>query len=211
MTIKSRLSLFFKKWWSAHEASNNFFSGLSSLITIVSIIGAAIWALWSFNVLHQVDRAKAELVELQDRIRNTDSTSISIETQQIKSVSGSHAVIIEVSLSNNGQRALTFDLSPETLTVYQVKVAGDKVGAEIVYHPEMFTKIALMGGKEKNKTLGNLVLLSGAKKVLSYIVDVKQPGMYYITFIADDNGSVAFTKDEKVDRRWTSTKYIEVK
>lgn len=197
------------KWWRNHEASHNFFTGLSSLLTILAIIGGGVWTIYTFDLLDKADRAKEELRELQTRINNTESSSIEISTREVNE-SGS-ILIIEVSLKNNGKSKLIYDLSTDALKVYKVAVKGDAILSTKLYKPKFYSKIAVINTGERNGYQEEMIVLNGSTKVLSYAVKVDEPGLYYITFRSDDKGSVSSLADSEVKAEWFAAKYVEVK
>ncbi|MFQ2400719.1 hypothetical protein [Aeromonas dhakensis] len=205
MTIREKVCGFFSAWWNVHhEKSNNFFTGLSGLVTILAIIIGGGWTAYTFDLLHQAEKAQQELIEIQERIKNTASSSINLDVRQTENPE--LGVVVEVNLTNNGRSQLHYSLKDNPLKVYSVIVQGDKVGAGKIYMPKPYKSLAKMKSGEKNKTRESITVLTGAKKTISYVLTVDKPGLYYITFEADHDDSVKI--DENV--KWFASKYFEV-
>lgn len=205
MAFLRKVGGFFSAWWNVHhEKSNNFFSGLSGLVTILAIVIGGVWTAYTFNILHQAEKAQQELVEIQERIKNTASSSIDLDVRQ--TVNPSLGIIIEVNLTNNGRSQLQYSLENNPLKVYSVFVQGDQAGATKIYMPKPYKSLAKMKSGGENILRENITVLTGSKKTISYALTVDNPGLYYITFEADHANSVKI--DESV--KWFASKYFEV-
>lgn len=206
MTFLKKMGGFFSSWWNFHhDKSNNFFSGLSSLVTILAVVIGGIWTAYTFDLLHQAEKAQQELIEIQERIKNTASSSIDLDIKQ--TTNPKLGLIVEVNLTNNGRSQLQYSLKDNPLKVYSVIVKNDKIGAVRIYKPKPYFSLALMGSGKKNKTREKITVLTGSKKTISYVLTVDAPGLYYITFEADHDDSVK--TDESV--KWFASTYFEIK
>lgn len=207
--MRRRIRDFLSIWWNEHhDKSNNFFSGLSSIITILAIVIGGAWTAYTFEALHQADKAKEELTEIQERIKNTASSSIDLKITQTENPK--LGLVIEVALANNGRTKLQYSLKNNPLMVYQVKMRGSQMGAEKIYQPKPYRTLELMGSKNKNQTRESITVLTGSKKTVSYALTVEKPGLYYVTFEADHDGSVKIDEiDENI--KWFASKFFEVK
>ncbi|ELM3616047.1 hypothetical protein RYR54_001683 [Aeromonas sobria] len=206
MAFLRKVGGFFSSWWNVHhEKSNNFFSGLSGLVTILAIIIGGIWTAYTFDLLHQAEKAQQELIEIQERINNTASSSIDLSVSQ--TTNPELGLIIEVNLTNNGRSKLHYSLKDNPLKVYRIHVEGDQVGSLHTYMPKPYKVLAAMNSGGKSLTRESITVLTGSKKTISYAMTVDKPGLYYITFEADHDDTVKV--DESV--KWFASKYFEVK
>lgn len=57
--------------WQNHSNFNNIAIALCAILTLV-------WGAYTFDALHQKDKAEAEYAELQQKIRNTESTFLTL-------------------------------------------------------------------------------------------------------------------------------------
>lgn len=205
MAFLRKVGGFFSAWWNVHhEKSNNFFSGLSGLVTILAIVVGGLWTAYTFDLLHQAEKAQQELIEIQERIKNTASSSIDLDIKQ--TTNPNLGLIIEVNLTNNGRSQLNYSLKDNPLKVYSVFVQGDKAGATSTYMPKPYKALAKMKSGGENILRESITVLTGSKKTISYALTVDKPGLYYITFEADHDNSVKV--DESV--KWFASKYFEV-
>ncbi|KAB7661760.1 hypothetical protein [Plesiomonas shigelloides] len=208
---------FFKKWWDNHDKSNNFFSGIHYIVISIAVIVGGAWALYTFNALKmasnaelQLIKANEELKQIKEQIRGTDSSSISINITPLKEQLG---MIINVTIKNNGKRPLSFDTSKGAVTVYKVIANGEKVEQSQLYRPNLYTALrdTKVDPESKSKSLPRVHVLIGAEKNLSYLIGLKEPGVYYITFrsSADENFD---GKDIKNNNRveWFASTYVEI-
>lgn len=213
----------------------NYTGAWSHIVTIISIFLAGAWTLSTFDVLNQVDKAKAELKEINERIKNTDSSSIDIKVERVSNVNSKSepfGLIINVELLNTGRSKLEFVLANDSLTVNKVYAEGDKVASELKLHPKYYTQLgSKLNGEvvdkskvDQPKKQVKVILLSGSKKILPYFVALKEPGLYYVSFKSDIVGNISNVTDEypqsdqgnsKNKRskpvKWFSARYFEVK
>ncbi|EFN9189520.1 hypothetical protein D4A43_02030, partial [Escherichia coli] len=70
------LILKFKDIYRTHDQFNNVVMSLCAVLTLV-------WGGYTFDVLHQRDKAEADLIELRNRIRNTESTFFNVDVNVV--------------------------------------------------------------------------------------------------------------------------------
>ena len=208
---------FIKKWWDNHDKSNNFLSGIHYIVISLAIIIGGAWALYTFKALQmasnaelQLQKANEELKQIKEEIKGTDSSSIAINVTPLKTQLG---IIINVTIKNNGKRPLSFDTSKGALTVYKVSANGDKVEQSQSFTPNLYTVLRdkESSPESKSKSLPKTHVLIGAEKNLSYIVGLKKPGVYYITFRSTpDNNFDGNELKNKKPVEWFASSYIEV-
>ncbi|CAH7247906.1 conserved hypothetical protein [Vibrio chagasii] len=183
------------------------------IVISAAVIIGGVWALYTFDVLNQRDTAAAQLKEIQDRIKGTNASNIDIRPSTFELDNGNYGVIVNVSIQNTGTKDIFIDWSElETpLAVYKIRMeSGDKQFFETLFLPKIYAPFNVK--KKKKEHYNSLYLLVGAKKELSFYVEVPSTGMYYITFNAkpdkklnDDVKEVSGQTGE-----WFSSKYFRV-
>ncbi|WP_299795154.1 hypothetical protein [uncultured Shewanella sp.] len=179
-----------KKLGAQGEKYSAFASAFQHLFVVISIIFTAAWTLQTFDVLNQKEKAEADLKELQERINNTESTNIIIDTQVVDYVVNKErerGVIIDVTIKNQGKSKVSFDLSNSPLKIYQVEASGVKIGSKEVLKPKLYRDLAELGRggakpKGKNVPIDRWISLASSERTLSYFVTLKESEMYYIVF-----------------------------
>lgn len=198
-----------------------------------SVIGAAIWTLTTFNVLSQKEQAEGQLKELQQRIKNTESSTISIQSDIIDYYD-KKGLIITVEIKNNGKEKLFFDLQDKPLVIYKVLANESITTAENTYRPVVFTDIKPLSEVKKAKEekresaangyLKGLNVLVNSTKKLNYFVPIDSSGLYYATFTSSphigDNKNCSSKRENELESKeemsceepvmWFASKYINV-
>ncbi|HGM9984827.1 hypothetical protein ACPUED_13925 [Proteus mirabilis] len=202
--------------WLNHAQANNFFSGIHYLALTLAIIIGGVWGAYTFNALSmasnaeiQLKKAKEELKQIQEQIKGSDSSSISIGVIPMETQMG---MIINVVIKNNGKRPISFNTADSAISVYKVSVDGSKVSQEQKLEPKIYTHITDGMNGDINRILPKVHVLIGAEKTLSYAVSLKSNGLYYITFRStpDEN----FKKDDiknNLPLEWFASTYVEIK
>lgn len=184
-------------------------------LTLAIIVGG-VWTLYTFDVLNkkenavqELEKTEKELKELQDKIDGTNSSYIQIQSQQFDFKEGKFGLIVNVLVQNTGTNDvdMTWDKSP--LRIYKVE---SRKGDQQKLYNELIPQIYDGFDSSGNKTaLQNLYLFVGAKKELSFFVELEKQGLYYVRFLAETNGSVSNKMNElKKNGVWFSSKYIYV-
>ncbi|MBW3695717.1 hypothetical protein EK599_08415 [Vibrio sp. T187] len=186
---------------------------LHYLMLSIALICGGVWTFYTFDVLHQRDKAAAELKELQDRIKGTNASNIQISPSSFELDNGNFGLIVNVNVQNTGTRDVMIDWSGEDtpLSVYKIRIEhGDKLFFEKLFLPKIYAPFDPV--EQKKEHYKSLYLLVGAKKELSFYVELPDKGMYYITFNAKtDDKLAAEIKDKSGSTgEWFSSKYISI-
>ncbi|MEZ8049275.1 MULTISPECIES: hypothetical protein [unclassified Vibrio] len=201
-------------------------------LTLAIVVGGG-WTMYTFEALKMrenaendlvstqgdLEKAKLDLKELQDKIDGTDSSYIQIQTEQFNyAVFDKNSqqevdklgLIINVLVQNTGTNDVDMSWENSPLRVYKVE---SRNGDEERLYDSLIPRIYDGHDSSGKKTaLKKLYLFVGAKKELSFFVELNEPGLYYIMFKADTNGSL----DKKMTKMgkngvWFSSKYVYVK
>ncbi|MCD9512124.1 hypothetical protein [Photobacterium phosphoreum] len=190
------------------------------LVLTIAILVGGLWTLYTFDALQMkykaeqdLENAKSdlnkvhlELKDLQDKIDGTDSSFIEIKSQQFNYKQDRFGLIINVLVQNTGTNDVDMSWDYTPLTVYHVESRnGDEQKLTNKLTPQIYNGIS-----DGNKSiLEKLFLFVGAKKELSFFVEVENPGLYYVLFSANINGKVV-DKMKVLNKNgvWFSSKYI---
>lgn len=195
-----------------YEGLNNLSSAIQSWVITIGLILGAIWSLYSLDVYYDVEKAKGELNEINLRIANTESSSISIKTETFKTLKVS-GLIIDVIIKNLGKDKLVYDISGTPIHISKIKIKGDNIKSSEILTPKYYSKLSIDAKTEKNKHIKEQVVLVGAEKTLTYIVELEESGQYYITFKSPSvNMKISNSQDNKVAKnyQWFAGKYVNV-
>jgi hypothetical protein len=200
-------------------------SAFQNFAVILSIIGTAAWAIYTFEALNQKDQAELKYEELQKKIRDTESTTIEISTSVVNyspvNEDEHKGLIIEVNIINKGSKRIEYDLTDKPLKVYKVEALGDKLGYTKLMQPTLYSKVAPLGQKDVLSTpLNKWISLTESSRKLSYFVTVEPNSLYYIVFSSSDSENEHKPKEEingndtevicdDIDKcKWFVSKYI---
>ncbi|HEL9769487.1 TPA: hypothetical protein U0Q53_005287 [Klebsiella pneumoniae] len=167
------------------------------------------WGFFTYGALEQRDKAKAELIDLENRIKNTESTSFSIEAPIYKG-DGFYYITPTINIKNNSNTAIYIKLDPDSLKVTRMVAKGDKPIPLQVMTPVFYQSIDDAG----KAPITQLSVPIGAERKINYIVSTNYPGMYYITFTAsamDDKGNLIGKTYDGKPMKWFSSSYVYVK
>ncbi|MCG7499343.1 hypothetical protein MHO82_20980 [Vibrio sp. Of7-15] len=217
MNVISRIYAHIKDFFcSLLDIAENF----HYLILAIAVLFGGAWTLYTFDALNQKEKAlqeldqteqnlkkaKLELKDLQDKIDGTDSSFIEISHEQIKLSNGNIGVIVNVLVQNTGTNDVDMKWKKSPLSVYKVETRnGDEQRLSNELTPKIYDDVF-----PKKKYLQNLYLFVGAKKHLSFYVELSDPGLYYLMFKAktDKELSDKLKKAGKSNGIWFSSKYI---
>lgn len=190
-----------------YEGFNNVSSAIQSWVVIIGLIIGAIWSLYSLDIYYDVEKAKGELKEIELRIANSESSSISIKTKTFKTLKTS-GLIIDVLIKNVGKDKLVYDISGTPIQVSKIMIKGDGIKSTNVLTPKYYSKLSKSVKDGKHKHIKEQVVLVGSEKTLTYIVELEESGQYYITF-KSPLVNIETPKDKK-NYQWFAAKYVNV-
>lgn len=190
--------------WQNHSNFNNIAIALCAILTLV-------WGAYTFDALHQKDKAEAEYAELQQKIRNTESTFFNIDATFTKSSNGYYITPV-VSIKNSGSEPIFIKLKNDSVSIRAIEVRGDKVKSIKTYTPNIYEDIA-SNTNEKNIPIYEWKVPISAERTLNYVAKVESPGMYFITFSATETDANFNDKYKSVNGKpmiWFASKYVYV-
>ncbi|EMQ4440995.1 hypothetical protein FKK72_10150 [Klebsiella pneumoniae] len=191
--------------WQNHSNFNNIAIALCAILTLV-------WGAYTFDALHQKDKAEAEYAELQQKIRNTESTFFNIDATFTKSSDGYYITPV-VTIKNSGSEPIYIKLKNDSVSIRAIEVRGDRVKSIKTYTPNIYEEIA-SNTNEKNIPIYDWKIPISAERKLNYVAKVESPGMYFITFSATETDSNFNEKNKDINGKpmiWFVSKYVYVK
>lgn len=190
--------------WHSSSNFNNIALGLCAILTLG-------WGAYTFDALNQRDKASAELKELQDRIKGTESTFFSIDVT-IKKWDKGFFILPVITVKNSGSQPIHIKMDRESVTIKKINVKEDKVKATAVFHPNFYDEIS-SDVKISHTPMYDVIVPISTERKINYVVNVNEPGLYYITFRAktiSENGTVEDKKVNKLPVIWFASKYFFV-
>ncbi|WP_339535115.1 hypothetical protein [Pseudomonas hunanensis] len=205
------------------QAYNNVVMATCALLTLA-------WGAYTFDALQQRSKAEAELLDLQKRLRDTESTLLNVAVG-VDSTSKDFYLTPVVTIKNVGTEALYFRLCKDSLSVSKISYnLSGKLKSVNTLYPQFYQVIS-GDPKLPHSPFYDVRVPISSERSLSYFVPVDSEGVYYVTFSAfsapkNDSGS-EFGNDqcsfsgrkptgsaEKVNGRdsiWFSSTYVVVK
>lgn len=199
------IHFFTKKFLGVNTVSAVDFN--NTALAICAIVTIA-WGVFTYGALNQRDLALSQLKEINNKIRNTETTFFDIKTNIIKG-DGFYYINPIVRVRNSGSDIIYIRLDPDSLSVTRVIAKGDKIIPFESYHPKLYSQVNTSG----NAPINNMIVPIGAERSLGYLISVDTPGMYYVTFTAtemDSNGKVVHKEFDGTPMKWFSSSYIHV-
>lgn len=167
------------------------------------------WGFFTYGALEQRDKAKAELTELENRIKDTESTSFSVDAPVVKG-DNFYYITPVVTIKNNSNKAIYIKLDNESLKITRVVAKDDNPIPLQSLAPKYYSSI----NKGGNSPINEISVPISAERKISYLVSTNYPGMYYITFTAsamDDKGNLISKDYSGKPVKWFSSSYVYVK
>jgi hypothetical protein len=89
---------------------SKFTTALQALVVSLAVLVGGAWTLYTFGTLGQIDRAQAELEQLQRNLRQRGILEIVMEATQLPVLNrGMSPVVVSVSVKNTGNRTEVLD------------------------------------------------------------------------------------------------------
>jgi hypothetical protein len=202
----------FKDIYRTHDQFNNIVISLCAIFTIL-------WGGYTFDALHQRDKAEADLLELRNRIKNTESTFFNIDVKVVN-IDGVFYIKPVVTIKNSSNERIYVKLNKKSLTVSHLVSHGDQQVATEIFNPNYYEELVLLGAKDKEgEKLNNIPMYDisvpiSAERTLNYLVSTDKVGMYYVTFSAQAMNERGEPISKVINGKksiWFSSSYVEVK
>lgn len=182
-----------------HQATYNIIIAIVTALTLV-------WAAMTYHLLDQRERARNELYEIKERIKNSESTTVSLSTEYTKILDGKYYIYPTITIKNVGKEKVKLYLENDAMTIKKVILKDDKIIANESYNPNFYEKVS-SDPEVKNIRFRVMEIPVDGERKIPYAARVNGTGVYYITFSArpyDEKSS-----DESKDKElvWFAAEY----
>ncbi|MGR2943966.1 hypothetical protein ABMX85_01455 [Vibrio vulnificus] len=186
----------------------------------LSIILGGFWILLTFNILQERDKAQSELqsartqlIAVKKQIEGVHSSYIQINEKLIElpvsdDSKQKFGLVVNVGLQNTGTESVDMHWGDTPLSIYKMAYRN---GTEMAFKKTLSPQVLRINAENRKTHIQSAYLFSGAKKDLSFFVELEEEGLYYIVFEAQ-TGSKVTDKMDKIDKKglWFASKYVYV-
>ena len=163
-----------------HEAFKNVMAGVQSIVTLVAIVVAGAWALYTFRRLGTVNKARAEITALERSAVEQPVLQIDIRMKPASQTATTHRhLAVTAELRNDGKRTVEFQAP--TLSVSRVAPGKDERLAD--GHVERLTA-HLLSEQGTLEQMPPRVLRAGQARTVAFFVSLPSSGHYWLQFEA---------------------------
>ena len=169
-----------------HEAFKNITAGAESIVTLVAIVVAGVWVLYTFWRLGALHKARAEIAALERSA--VEEPVLQIDLQVLEPASqmptARHDLSVSAKLRNDGQR--TVIVTTPTLLLSRVADTGERAPVT----PTQRLSASLLSDGSSLSEMPARVLRAGQARTVAFFASVPSPGHYMIQFEAIYFGAV---------------------
>ncbi|MDU6414991.1 hypothetical protein [Mixta calida] len=186
-----------------HQATYNIIIAIVTALTLV-------WAAMTYHLLDQRERARNELYEIKERIKNSESTTVSLSTEYTVGLDGGYYIYPTITIKNVGKQKVKLFLENDALTIKKVRLKDDKIIADKSYNPNFYEKIS-SNPEIKNVRFRVMEIPVDGERKIPYAVRVSSKGVYYITFSARPYDEKPSDDSKDKELVWFAAEYKDVK
>ncbi|MCH8344077.1 MAG: hypothetical protein IH983_08810 [Planctomycetes bacterium] len=151
-------------------------AGVQSIVTLVAIVGAAAWALYTFWRLGTINRARAEITALERSAMEQPVLQIDVGMKPASQTATTHRhLAVTAKFRNDGKRTVVFQAP--TLIVSRVAPGKDERLAD--GHVERLTA-RLLNEQGTLEPMPTRVLRAGQARTVAFFVSLPSPGHYLL-------------------------------
>lgn len=186
-----------------HQATYNIIIAIVTALTLV-------WAAMTYHLLDQRERARNELYEIKERIKNSESTTVSLSTGYTKGLDGGYYIYPTITIKNVGKEKVKLYLENDALTIKKVRLKGDKIIADESYNPNFYEKVS-SDPEVKNIRFREMEIPVDGERKIPYAAKVNSTGVYYITFSARPYDEKTSDESNAKELVWFAAEYKDVR
>lgn len=186
-----------------HQATYNIIIAIVTALTLV-------WAAMTYHLLDQRERARTELYEIKERIKNSESTTVGLNTEFSSGLDGGYYIYPTVTIKNVGKEKVQLFLDDNALTIKKVRLKEDKIIADESYSPN-FYEIISSNKEVKNTRFRVMEIPVDGERKIPYAVRVNEKGVYYITFSAKPYNNNPKENIEEKELIWFAAEYKDIR
>ena len=187
-------------------------SGVQALVVAIAMLGAGVWAIYTYTSLNQHLRSKLELENLEQRNSLRGVLELRLDLSQEADETGRRFIHAQVSAENKGNKDMIIEEdTTEPLNAFLVLFDKDVEGRSHPI-PKRAGSANIFGGgqdtEQNQQVLRRQTIRAGEAYRFHGVVKVDAAGLYLVTFDAPIH-----PEDKKRDEgaRWSATNYIVIK
>lgn len=186
-----------------HQATYNIIIAIVTALTLV-------WAAMTYHLLDQRERARNELYEIKERIKNSESTTVSLSTEYTKGLEGGYYIYPTITIKNVGKEKVKLYLENDAMTIKKVRLKDDKIIADESYNPNFYEKVS-SDPEVKNIRFRVMEIPVDGERKIPYAARVNGTGVYYITFSARPYDEKSSGESKNKELVWFAAEYKDVR
>ncbi len=164
---------------SDHERFKNILNGVQSLVLSVAVVVGGVWTLLVFDVLEQVERARAELDVLRKQAAQQPAMEVEIEAEEVYLEGGNRPYLsARVKIANVGTRNARLLYPPDRFPFAVIPVAFDAEGMQ--YGKRIGAGLA--SSKKPDVLSTGAVIRAGSAQIFPFFVALPGPGVYLLAY-----------------------------
>lgn len=193
------------------------------LLKCLAIVGAAVWATYTFGSLGQIARAKADIAKTEAERRKAEAeierlseqgrvgAVVQIQmTPSVQAIPGDRNKYLSVTAEvlNTGTRNAQVDYSETPLAAYAVTPKADGT-----FSYDRVATAHVVNGLNPSLRSKRLLVRAGGKERLSFFVRLPGPGLYFLVVsvpISEREQDVARLYGFEAKGRWSAKQYFVV-
>jgi hypothetical protein len=205
------------------EEWKTFLDVVKVTLECVAIIGAGIWATYTFGSLRQIARAKAEMTKLDSERRRTDAEvdrlteqarigaviQISLDALPLAIPDDRRRFVeVTVEIFNGGSRNVHIAYPQHPLNIYAADINSDGL---TTYRNVASCRVA--SGVDPNSFSKGMLARAGGRYPLSFVVPVPASGLYLIVFsvpVSEAEQAIATQFGFSSKGRWSGKKFVTI-
>jgi hypothetical protein len=167
-----------------HEKLKDIASAVQSIVLSIAVVAGGLWTAYTFDALNSRDKAKAELREINRKLKEQALIEAHISAQQ-RELPGSNNfnIYIVIELTNKGNRNTKIKLGESPLAVTHFKqIPGTDKSPAPKHYPILTFKDT---SHSKLGSLDYTVLRAGRTVRWVAWISADQPGLYLVSFQAE--------------------------
>ncbi len=164
------------------------YDDIKTLVEIAALAVAGIWAIYGFFVLHQREKAAAELrkLDLDSKKAEIEARAVAVICPEItatfvpQSDGHGYCIFSEVTLNNVGKRDTRIRWQGEPPAFIVRRTEFNAEGAP--QFPDTPIEIRVRQARNPNAEALSHVIRAGGTQRLSFVANVPTPGIYFVSF-----------------------------
>lgn len=160
-----------------YERFNRIATGVQALVVAVAVVVGGGWALYRFESLEEIERARAELEQVRRELRERGVLNLTLRVATLDATGDrARLVRVEVGVENVGDRSELIEWAKSGLSISRVAIAEGALPA--------YEAVALFGyGSPYDGALSSTVL-PGQTRTFEFLAALEAGGVHQFRFVA---------------------------